>query len=588
MRGDIASEATVPTERSQKRRLTLKNLVRFGKVYRRFHKRDLERYSRPSAGSTRRKTDKHGKPRSRQVFDEHKMSSSPPADPWAKLLRPNSVIEGFSELPLEHVSLGSHTRKSVCRVRRSNEIGTEQRRNARVGETGETRDNLPNSSRCRYDSHVRKTREQSRRESNPVRLCGDDTGDNNTGSQRPVAHTSKALNRRAVLPSSSLLDLLGRLTFTAMGVCLTRSTPHVSWVGLLVCKYERRVAAAAHEIYDCLAPLLRHLYHVTPVSHAPPGCPSRTSDINGSADGEGELAVRGSCAGPRRGLLAGVLGRCLPAESHIFFVGGSRLLRLSRYVLRNGMQVKEKLQHPEKTRRIHDRRSPYQRGNSPVRWSGEIWAALNIEVLRADESAVTKAGIQVRGKWEIPEKTRRPAASYGTIPTCENPRATPPGIEPGSPGWEMSSRAVGSQRSSHATYDPKVGLALLRLRANHLRQLGREIMQGDMHRGKEGLGSHGLHFGAMITSLSVLELVLTRKSKGRTFKREAPHRKDPCQRDLKKGMEGGRAHLAAPGIDSLSPQDKVAASFLGCLPSIEACTRYLRTRSAVADHGAAC
>ncbi|KAJ8883196.1 hypothetical protein PR048_015036 [Dryococelus australis] len=31
---------------------------------------------------------------------------------------------------------------------------------------------------------------------------------------------------------------------------------------------------------------------------------------------------------------------------------------------------------------------------------------------------------------EIPEKTRRPAASSGTIPTRENPGATPPGIEP--------------------------------------------------------------------------------------------------------------------------------------------------------------
>ncbi|KAJ8866569.1 hypothetical protein PR048_032428 [Dryococelus australis] len=30
-----------------------------------------------------------------------------------------------------------------------------------------------------------------------------------------------------------------------------------------------------------------------------------------------------------------------------------------------------------------------------------------------------------------------------------------------------------------------------------LRLLGRKIMQGDMHRGKEGLGGHGLHFGAM-------------------------------------------------------------------------------------------
>ncbi|KAJ8880268.1 hypothetical protein PR048_016734 [Dryococelus australis] len=34
---------------------------------------------------------------------------------------------------------------------------------------------------------------------------------------------------------------------------------------------------------------------------------------------------------------------------------------------------------------------------------------------------------------EIPERTRRPAASFGAIPTCKNPETTSPGIEPGSP-----------------------------------------------------------------------------------------------------------------------------------------------------------
>ncbi|KAJ8870424.1 hypothetical protein PR048_029446 [Dryococelus australis] len=41
-----------------------------------------------------------------------------------------------------------------------------------------------------------------------------------------------------------------------------------------------------------------------------------------------------------------------------------------------------------------------------------------------------------RGKREIIEKTRRKAASSSRIPTFENPGATPPGIEPGSPEWE--------------------------------------------------------------------------------------------------------------------------------------------------------
>ncbi|KAJ8890071.1 hypothetical protein PR048_009578 [Dryococelus australis] len=46
------------------------------------------------------------------------------------------------------------------------------------------------------------------------------------------------------------------------------------------------------------------------------------------------------------------------------------------------------------------------------------------------------------GKRDIPEKTRRPEASYGTIPTCVNPRATPPRIEPSSPRWEESSLTI--------------------------------------------------------------------------------------------------------------------------------------------------
>ncbi|KAJ8889343.1 hypothetical protein PR048_008842 [Dryococelus australis] len=47
----------------------------------------------------------------------------------------------------------------------------------------------------------------------------------------------------------------------------------------------------------------------------------------------------------------------------------------------------------------------------------------------------SSAGMKGREKREIPEKTRRPKASYGTIPTCENP-VTRPGIEPGSPWWD--------------------------------------------------------------------------------------------------------------------------------------------------------
>ncbi|KAJ8866516.1 hypothetical protein PR048_032359 [Dryococelus australis] len=54
----------------------------------------------------------------------------------------------------------------------------------------------------------------------------------------------------------------------------------------------------------------------------------------------------------------------------------------------------------------------------------------------------SSAGMKGRGKREIPEKTRRPTASSGTIITCEIPGATPPGIEPGSRRWKGSSLAT--------------------------------------------------------------------------------------------------------------------------------------------------
>ncbi|KAJ8890227.1 hypothetical protein PR048_009735 [Dryococelus australis] len=61
---------------------------------------------------------------------------------------------------------------------------------------------------------------------------------------------------------------------------------------------------------------------------------------------------------------------------------------------------------------------------------GDVWAALNIEVLRAQEGGkrCCKGG-----------GNGRSATSSGTIPSRDNPGATQQGIEPGSPGWEANS-----------------------------------------------------------------------------------------------------------------------------------------------------
>ncbi|KAJ8888875.1 hypothetical protein PR048_008369 [Dryococelus australis] len=62
----------------------------------------------------------------------------------------------------------------------------------------------------------------------------------------------------------------------------------------------------------------------------------------------------------------------------------------------------------------------------PPRQSMQIWAALNIEVVRADDGDVrcewSSGRMQERGKWQLPEKTRRSAASSGHI---SPPRADP-------------------------------------------------------------------------------------------------------------------------------------------------------------------
>ncbi|KAJ8867634.1 hypothetical protein PR048_031437 [Dryococelus australis] len=63
---------------------------------------------------------------------------------------------------------------------------------------------------------------------------------------------------------------------------------------------------------------------------------------------------------------------------------------------------------------------------------------------RSRESRVEQRRNAREGKREIPEKTRRQAASSGTIPTCENQGATRPGMESGSAlvGGEQANRAA--------------------------------------------------------------------------------------------------------------------------------------------------
>ncbi|KAJ8897706.1 hypothetical protein PR048_003056 [Dryococelus australis] len=71
---------------------------------------------------------------------------------------------------------------------------------------------------------------------------------------------------------------------------------------------------------------------------------------------------------------------------------------------------------------------------SPAARACTFAGRLHRGLLRGDEGETRRirssVGMQRQGKREIPEKTRRTTASSGTIPICENPGVTPPGIKP--------------------------------------------------------------------------------------------------------------------------------------------------------------
>ncbi|KAJ8873430.1 hypothetical protein PR048_024247 [Dryococelus australis] len=97
---------------------------------------------------------------------------------------------------------------------------------------------------------------------------------------------------------------------------------------------------------------------------------------------------------------------------------------------------------------------PCQTHFDTAQWrQGTSYAALNEEVLRADENEMRWR------KRKIPEKAHRSTASSSTIPTCENPGVSRPGIEPGS-SWRWG-RRLSSQTAQPSAVYPVGGRCLL-------------------------------------------------------------------------------------------------------------------------------
>ncbi|KAJ8882012.1 hypothetical protein PR048_018500 [Dryococelus australis] len=99
-----------------------------------------------------------------------------------------------------------------------------------------------------------------------------------------------------------------------------------------------------------------------------------------------------------------------------------------------------------------------------------------------------------RGNREIPEKTRGPAASSGTIPTCENP-VTRPGIEPVSP-WGDASVLIAQPSSKQLIKDAIMDNDFLKnLDSSQVRELvdsmyPREYPKGSYVIREGGAGAH--------------------------------------------------------------------------------------------------
>ncbi|KAJ8869757.1 hypothetical protein PR048_028765 [Dryococelus australis] len=125
------------------------------------------------------------------------------------------------------------------------------------------------------------------------------------------------------------------------------------------------------------------------------------------------------------GLAAALAGSC----------EGSRLMFLLN---RSPARAQATQQRPPVLRREYrPTRMRVSRVASAAAGRGPIWAALNREVM-IDDEVWSSAGMKGQGKRDIPEKTRRPAESSGTIPTYENQGVTRPGSETGSHWCEAS------------------------------------------------------------------------------------------------------------------------------------------------------
>ncbi|KAJ8865636.1 hypothetical protein PR048_033156 [Dryococelus australis] len=159
----------------------------------------------------------------------------------------------------------------------------------------------------------------------------------------------------------------------------------------------------------------------------------------------------------------------------------------------------------------------------------ESWVTVNSEVLRADAGE--------RGR------TRRPAASSGTIATCENP-ATRPGIEPGSSWWKASSLTAQPPRPPAFIVDDILLAIDTILLASDITTCDAILLASDailLHERaitlKQKSGQQLPQSGHALPNSGKLELSLPV---------EEPGQVSPCDADVKAILSGGRR---------LSPRD---------------------------------
>ncbi|KAJ8865912.1 hypothetical protein PR048_033435 [Dryococelus australis] len=299
----------------------------------------------------------------------------------------------FQKIPLLRTLFRSPSPQS-CEPMRVFEVNTERRRNEGAVETGNPRENPPTNGIVRHDSHLRKS--------------GDPAGDWWEASVLTARHGSYVFQALNCGPAIQLPETVMANNLQNGSRRLSRSNPWSSW------RRKRDTKAVVRASRASQWAGLKGLQW--------------RSDMCFLWAAAAEWL---GCSPPTKANRIQSPGRAPLGFSHVVIAPDDAA---SRWVFLGDLPFPSPL---------HSGAAPYSPSLHPHRLSRPrcyeppkslhslhkcfMLPAHNNELLIADEGC-SEVSMECKGggNWKTPEKTRRPVASSGTIPMCENPGATAP------------------------------------------------------------------------------------------------------------------------------------------------------------------